>query len=599
MKGALKYLLFFRNVVFLKWLSQIVFLVGFISIVLRYLGNASTNFASTNIAFSWDFLGETPGVSIAEGMYTLPVSGLQMLQVGMLNMLRITVTGIFAATILGTMLGIARLSKNYIVEKSATGILEIVRNVPLLVQILFFQALILTLPRLEVSEIGTYTIHASAKGIAFPWPNREPNAILFMVYFILVLYIANQIFKWRVRTLEKEGRETYPTLWAVISFVVLIIVGWYGGFRVVGIIGLIAGYLSMGLESVPGIFYQILFSAITVFIGFRVTKRFIDSKKSEEAQGIYSDDDYFKIIFNVAIVVLLVFLFLTSFGTSVSKFLVGDELTYKADWGLPQLFHGIENKLYWFPMHDVEIEKENVEMKKAEIINWVVEPGSRVEVGDKIADAYIIRKPNEEKIEYEIVAKYAGTIETLYLEEGKSLKVGEEFYEIQVTEGDPFTLSRPRIEQTGTTKFKRYSDDYGKKLSVGYFATWVGVVLYTAIFISEVVRAGIMAVAKGQSEAGLSLGFRRSALLRLIVIPQAIRVMLPPMGNQYLNLAKNTSLGIAVAFPEIVAVGQTLYNQEGQTLPVFIVWMIFYSTVSLTISSIINFYNRKLKIVER
>ena len=120
MKGALKYLLFFRNVVFLKWLSQIVFLVGFISIVLRYLGNASTNFASTNIAFSWDFLGETPGVSIAEGMYTLPVSGLQMLQVGMLNMLRITVTGIFAATILGTLLGIARLSKNYIVEKSAT-----------------------------------------------------------------------------------------------------------------------------------------------------------------------------------------------------------------------------------------------------------------------------------------------------------------------------------------------------------------------------------------------------------------------------------------------------------------------------------------------
>ena len=136
-------------------------------------------------------------------------------------------------------------------------------------------------------------------------------------------------------------------------------------------------------------------------------------------------------------------------------------------------------------------------------------------------------------------------------------------------------------------------------MSVGYFATWVGVVLYTAIFISEVVRAGIMAVAKGQSEAGLSLGFRRSALLRLIVIPQAIRVMLPPMGNEYLNLAKNTSLGIAVAFPEIVAVGQTLYNQEGQTLPVFIVWMIFYSTVSLTISSIINFYNRKLKIVER
>ncbi len=104
---------------------------------------------------------------------------------------------------------------------------------------------------------------------------------------------------------------------------------------------------------------------------------------------------------------------------------------------------------------------------------------------------------------------------------------------------------------------------------------------------------------KGQSEAGLSLGLRRRTLLRLIVLPQALRIMLPPMGNQYLNLAKNTSLGIAVAYPEIVAVGQTLYNQEGQTIAVFIIWMAFYSTISLTLSSIVNYYNRRMRIVER
>ena len=123
--------------------------------------------------------------------------------------------------------------------------------------------------------------------------------------------------------------------------------------------------------------------------------------------------------------------------------------------------------------------------------------------------------------------------------------------------------------------------------------------MYNPVFISEVVRSGIMAVAKGQSEAGLSLGLKRSTLLRLIVLPQALRIMLPPMGNQYLNLAKNTSLGIAVAFPEIVAVGQTIYNQEGQTVAVFLIWMAFYSTVSLVLSSIINYYNRKMKMVER
>ena len=108
-----------------------------------------------------------------------------------------------------------------------------------------------------------------------------------------------------------------------------------------------------------------------------------------------------------------------------------------------------------------------------------------------------------------------------------------------------------------------------------------------------------MAVSKGQSEAGLSLGLRQSSLLRLIILPQAFRVMLPPMGNQYLNLAKNTSLGIAVAYPEIVAVGQTLYNQEGQTMPVFLIWMMFYSFISLSISGIINYYNRKFALVER
>jgi general L-amino acid transport system permease protein len=165
--------------------------------------------------------------------------------------------------------------------------------------------------------------------------------------------------------------------------------------------------------------------------------------------------------------------------------------------------------------------------------------------------------------------------------------------------GDPYELSYPKIIQVRDTKFTRYSKDHGKVTTVGYFATWLGVVLYTSIFISEVVRSGIMAVSKGQSEAGLSLGMRPRSLLRLVILPQAFRVMLPPMGNQYLNLAKNTSLGIAVAYPEIVAVGQTLYNQEGQTMAVFVIWMGFYSFVSLFISGIINYYNRRFELVER
>ena len=599
MKNSLKILSFFRNVIFLKWFSQILFLAGLLYIIWSYIQNAVVNLQQTNIAFSWGWLGETPGVSIAEGMYTLPKSGLQMLQVGIVNMLRVTVTGIFAATIFGTFLGIARLSKNYIVEKTSTGLLEVVRNVPLLVQIFFFQAFVLTFPRLEVYDVGTYNFHVSAKGIAFPWFNRQPTAYLFWVYLLVILILANRIYKWRVQILEREGRETRPFLWSIGIFIGLLIAGWYGGYRIMGVIGFLAKYISTGVDLLPAIFYQILFSSIAVFIGFRSTKKFIDSKKSEEAQGIYSDDDYFKIILNVIVVLLVVVLMFSSVGLGLSNFLVGDEIVFKADWGVPQFFDGVNNKLYWNPEAKIVLDAQLDGMKRADIINWIAVPGTEVTKGDVVAIATAKDLKGDLNQEISIYAKYTGVIEEVFVSNGDTVKVDEKTYDIRVTDSKPLELSRPRIEQIGTTSFKKYAVGYGKSLSVGYFAIWLGVVLYTAIFISEVVRAGIMAVSKGQSEAGLSLGLGRGALLRLVVLPQAIRVMLPPMGNQYLNLAKNTSLGIAVAYPEIVAVGQTLYNQEGQTLPVFLIWMAFYSTVSLTISTIINYYNRKMKIVER
>ena len=128
---------------------------------------------------------------------------------------------------------------------------------------------------------------------------------------------------------------------------------------------------------------------------------------------------------------------------------------------------------------------------------------------------------------------------------------------------------------------------------------WIGVTLYTASFIAEIVRGGVLAVSRGQSEAGNALGLSRFQLYRFIVLPQAFRIVLPPIGNQYLNLFKNTSLGIAVAFSDIVLVGQTLYNQTGQTVPVVSLWMAFYLTGSLVLSSIVNYANRRLKLVER
>jgi ABC-type amino acid transport system permease subunit len=163
--------------------------------------------------------------------------------------------------------------------------------------------------------------------------------------------------------------------------------------------------------------------------------------------------------------------------------------------------------------------------------------------------------------------------------------------------GSPLAFSKPEV--VVPTRFPQFSAEVGKAFTPAFTAVWVGVTLYTAAFIGEIVRAGIMAVHRGQNEAASAMGLKRGQVLRLVVLPQAFRIVLPPLGSQYLNLAKNTSLGIAVAYADIVQVGQTIYNQEGQTLAVFIIWMVFYSTVSLFLSGIVNYYNRKMQLVER
>ncbi len=162
--------------------------------------------------------------------------------------------------------------------------------------------------------------------------------------------------------------------------------------------------------------------------------------------------------------------------------------------------------------------------------------------------------------------------------------------------GQPIDAMRPDIVQSGN--FPNYGPA-GLNFTLGLAAVYFGLVLYTGAFIAEIVRGGILAVPKGQNEAAEALGLRPTTKLRLVILPQALRVSLPPLGNQYLNLTKNTSLAIAVGYSEIVQVGQTIYNQTGKTLEVVSIWMLFYLACSLTISSVVNFFNVRLKIVER
>ncbi len=133
-----------------------------------------------------------------------------------------------------------------------------------------------------------------------------------------------------------------------------------------------------------------------------------------------------------------------------------------------------------------------------------------------------------------------------------------------------------------------------------FMALWLALSFYTAAFIGEIVRAGITAVSKGQTEASLALGIPRGKTLSLVVIPQALRVIVPPLTSQYLNITKNSSLAIAIGYMDITAtIGGISLNQTGREMECMIIVMALYLTFSLLISMFMNWYNSRIKLVER
>jgi general L-amino acid transport system permease protein len=139
----------------------------------------------------------------------------------------------------------------------------------------------------------------------------------------------------------------------------------------------------------------------------------------------------------------------------------------------------------------------------------------------------------------------------------------------------------------------------GLTLAPEYFALLTALVTYTAAFIAEIVRSGIQAVDKGQWDAAKALGLRRGFVLRHIVLPQALRVIIPPMTSQYLNLAKNSSLAVAVGYQDIVSIANTTLNQTGQAIEAIALIMLVFLTISLGISLFMNWYNARVALVER
>jgi general L-amino acid transport system permease protein len=152
--------------------------------------------------------------------------------------------------------------------------------------------------------------------------------------------------------------------------------------------------------------------------------------------------------------------------------------------------------------------------------------------------------------------------------------------------GAPLALARPELQG--------FNYAGGAVLTPEFAALLGGLTLYTAAFIAEIVRAGVQAVDRGQFEAAYSLGLPRRRTMRLVILPQALRVIVPPLTSQYLNLTKNSSLAVAIGYPDLVSIANTTMNQTGQAIEGIAIIMAVYLTISLSISGLMNWYNARI-----
>lgn len=157
--------------------------------------------------------------------------------------------------------------------------------------------------------------------------------------------------------------------------------------------------------------------------------------------------------------------------------------------------------------------------------------------------------------------------------------------------GAPHALDLPEVTAFNVTG--------GLGITPEFLALFIGLSTFTGAYIAEIVRSGLLAIPHGQTEAALALGLSRAEVLRLVVLPQALRVIVPPLTSQYLNLTKNSSLAVAIGYPDLVAIANTAINQNGQALECILLIMAVYLTVNLLTAAAMGAYNRRVALVER
>lgn len=379
---------FWRDVRVLRILFQIVFLLGVILLLAILYTNMLRGLSNLGLALNLNFLQDEAGFDISEGIsYDPSDTYLKAFWVGILNTLRVSIIGIVCATLIGLLFGIARLSSNWLIRTIAAAYVECFRNIPLLLQILFWYAVVRQLPMVKESISLFGGAFINNRGIYLPSPEPTSGLKIWLWFLGAGLLLAVILYIVRWRQLQQLDRPGFRAKWALPAFLIVALCGWF------------------------------------------------------------------------------------------------------------------------------------------------------------------------------------------------------------LTPGRPFTLDLPALQG--------FNYQGGMRFTPEFSALLIALSIYTSAFIAEVVRSGIQSVVKGQREAARAVGLKEGQTLRLVVLPQAVPIIVPPLTSQYLNLAKNSSLAVAIGFSDLFHVGSTMMVQTGQAIPVFGMIMVSYLVMSLTTSAAMNWYNHWITRIQR
>ncbi len=546
---------------FLQIFGQIVFIILIAFALSGTINQIFSALASRNLTPNFAFLQNRAGFAIggAEG-YSPSDSYWAAFMVGVRNTLAVISAGLVGATVLGILAGVFLLSTNWLIRTISRFIVEILRNTPLLVQIFaWYFVAVLALPALQ-------------QAIQIPQTGLMALPLRYLIYILLAVIV------WRYQrglTAEQRQRRAFLTP-ALIAAVVVIEIGFlyfyktgfpdrdfYGA-------GLVNNALNWGYWIV-----SILLIGVPLLVKARELRLMLWGAVVGQLIGgaLFL---FGAVPDSAALIELQPVIFLSNRGLVYPE---AHTTARFAEWFLFVVLGITVAVLLWAYLGRLTQQTGDphprgryalLSIVLFAVIGWFV-------VG-------------AEPLPASVPVEQDGTVTFMPLEQAErsGALTSDEVLQYSAT---PITAALP--QRAGL----RFST--GTSLDPRYLALLLALVIYTAAFIAEIVRAGILAVPHGQIEAARSLGLSGSQVLTMVVLPQALRVIIPPLGNQYLNLAKNSSLALAIAYSDIYAVMNTVINQSGQAVTGIVIIMLAYLVISLTIAAVMNWVNRRFQLVTR